>query len=51
MVAIVIDQTRVCSTYISKMDLGNEQPKVSQAKFQFNNIRRSVRHNHDLPIQ
>jgi len=44
------DKTRVCSTYVQKMDLNVEKPKVSKSKVHFNDIQRSVRHNPNLPI-
>lgn len=45
------DKSRVCSTYVSKMVLGYEKPKVSRARIQFNDIQISVRYNPSLPIQ
>lgn len=45
------NKIRVCSTYIEKMDLNIENPKVSKGKVHFNDIQRNVRHNLDLPLQ
>jgi len=44
------DKTKVCSTYVEKMDLNVENPKLSKGKVHFNDVRRSIRHNPDLPL-
>ena len=41
-VAKEYDKTKVCSTYLPKMDLNTENPKMSKSKLQFNEIWMSV---------
>jgi len=45
------DKTRVCSTYVSKIDLNVKQPRISKSKVHFNEIKRSMRFNPDVPMQ
>lgn len=44
------DKTRVYSAYIPNMYLNEEQPRVSRSKFHFDEIKRSIRVNPDLPM-
>lgn len=50
-IAFKNDKNGVFPTYIIKMNLNKEQPRVSWSKIHFDEIRRSVRVNPNLPMQ
>lgn len=45
------DKNRVCFSYIPKMDLNLDNPKVSKSIVQFSELRRSFLHNPNLFIK